>query len=219
MEKFELFWRQTLLLFLPCFVLSACMQSTYPLSMDSVAGVNVQPNAEQVNDFSLAEPAVQELIQATSSIQDCISSLNKTEETPRAVDAESAQQALTAFFSYLHAGEYEQAVDLYGGSYAIMQDHNPDIDPEDRAALLRNACKVNGAQCLEVRRATLRAGDSPAELQFAVEFANHDGSLFTTGPCCGEEVIKGEHQKEFIYTVRMECTGKYKVYDMPVYLP
>ena len=112
-----------------------------------------------------------------------------------------------------------QAADLYGGSYDVMQDHNPDFDPDDHAALLRNACTINGAQCLEIRGATLKGQPSPTEYQFGVEFSNDDGSLFTPGPCFGDKNSDRPHQKEFIYTVRLECTGKYLTLEMPIYLP
>jgi len=179
----------------------------------------VQANTEQVIEFGLAEPAVQKLYQVTSGIQDCISSSEQSGKSQGKADAEAARQALIAFFSHLHAGEYEQVEAYYGGSYTIMQDHNPDIDPDDRAALLHNACTINGAQCLEIRRATLTGAGSPTEFQFAAEFTNDDGSRFNLGPCCGEEMRTGEYQTEFIFTVGMECTGRYKVYDMPIYLP
>jgi hypothetical protein len=179
----------------------------------------VQPNAEQVIDFGLAEPAVQELIQITSSIRDCTSSSIVARETFGTDEAQAARQALTAFFSHLHAGEYDRAADLFGGSYDVMRDHNPEIDPDDHAALFQSACTINGAQCLQVRRATLRKAGSPVEFQFAVEFANDDGSLFTTASCCGGKERNSKHRTEFIYTVRMECTGEFKVLDPPIYLP
>ena len=57
------------------------------------------------------------------------------------------------------------------------------------------------------------------EFQFTVEFKNEDGSRFSLRPCCGEEVTNEEHLTEFIYIVRLECTGKCKVMEPPVYLP
>lgn len=175
--------------------------------------------AEEVIEFGLADHAVREFIQNQGSIQGCISSYDTPRNTLTDMDVEAARQALIDFFLFLHAGEYELAADLYGGSYRVMQDHNPGIDPEDHAALFRNACTVNGAQCLEIRNATLIDRPSPAEFVFAVEFANDDGSLFTQAPCCENSHENSSHQHEFIYTTRLECTGKFLVWELPVYLP
>ena len=123
------------------------------------------------------------------------------------------------FFSYLHDGEYERASDLYGGKYDGMRDHNPDIDPDDHAALFKNACTVNGAQCLEVRQSTLLERPSPAEFRLSVEFSNEDGSQFSLGLCCGDDDPNYVAQTEFIYTIQFECTGKYNVLETPVYVP
>ena len=124
-----------------------------------------------------------------------------------------------AFFELLHAGEYGRASTYYGGEYEGMRDHNPGIAPDDYAALFQNACTVNGAQCLKVRRVTFLEQPSPAEFRFVVQFANEDGSLFWRGPCCGDDRPEMQRQDEFIYTVRIECTGRYLVMELPVYLP
>ena len=131
---------------------------------------------------------------------------------------ENAQKTLIVFFSYLHDGEYELASTLYGGEYKGIRDHNPHIDPNDLAALLQNACTVNGAQCLEVRQATFVAQPTAREFQFSVEFFNDDGSVFSLGPCCGDNEIF-DPVKEFTYTVRLKPSGKYIVLDTPVYIP
>jgi hypothetical protein len=133
--------------------------------------------------------------------------------------AQSAQLALMAYFSYLHAGEYIQGADLYGGGYDVMQNHNPGIDPDDHAALFHNACTINGAQCLKIRQATLLEQLTAGEFRFAVQFVNEDGTLFTQGSCCGDGDLKEHQRNEFHYTVRQECTGRYRVLEMPVYMP
>jgi hypothetical protein len=175
--------------------------------------------AGSVTDFGLADPDISELLQVPPQIADCISSTTVPVGTPQESRMESAQQALIAFFSYLHAGEYGQAAELYRGEYDIMHHHNPEIDPDDLAALFRNACTINGAQCLEIRHATLLDKPSTAEFRFAVQFVNEDGSLFTLGPCCGDTDLNAHRQDEFLYTVRLECTGRYLVMEMPVYVP
>jgi hypothetical protein len=183
----------------------------------------VQAKAEDVTEFGLSDPAIHEFIQISFEIKDCISDCVSSSTTPEdrsdAPDVESAQQALVAFFSYLHEGEYEKASALYGGGYEIMRNHNPSIDPDDLVALFKNACTVNGAQCLEVHQSALLDRSSPAEFRFLVEFSNEDGAIFTLGTCCGSEGPSSIEQTEFIYTVRFECTGKYFVIDTPVYLP
>jgi hypothetical protein len=125
---------------------------------------------------------------------------------------------LRRFFKLLHAGEYGRAAAYYGGDYEVMRDHNPGIPPDDYAALFDNACTINGAQCLEIRQVTLLDQPSNVEWRFAVQFTNEDGSLFSLGPY-GEDDPEGEPQDEFIYTVKIECTGKYLVREPPVYLP
>ena len=95
----------------------------------------------------------------------------------------------------------------------------PDVDPDDHAALVRNACTINGAQCLKIQGATLIEQPSPMEYQFVVQFANEDGSLFSLGPCCGDSDLNSFPQEQFVYTIRLECTGKYRVLEMPVYMP
>jgi hypothetical protein len=175
------------------------------------------PNADGIVEFGMTEPAIVELTQAPPGLDDCVSS--SAPPSPNEVDLHEARAALYAFFAHLQAGEYEQATEYYGGSYEVMRDHNPSIDPDDHAALFHNACTVNGAQCLKVLGVTLLGQPSPMEYQFAVKFANDDGSIFGRGPCCGEEDDGQFPQEEFIYTVRLECTGRYRVAEMPVYLP
>jgi hypothetical protein len=161
---------------------------------------SVRPDADSIIEFSLNDPTIQEFIHDSSETQ-------------------LALRALAAFFSLLHAGEYEQAAALYGGTYDIMIDHNPEIDPDDRAALFRNACTINGAQCLETGRVVLEEQPSPTEFTFVVEFKNDDGSLFELGPCCGETETDQPPQSVFIYTVVKSTADDYVVLDLPVYIP
>jgi hypothetical protein len=179
----------------------------------------VAPDAEEVIGFARSDPAVWDFIQSSSQLKDCISSSYSSQVDPSEADIVDARNALIDFFSYLKAGDYELASDLYGGSYSVMQDQNPDLNPDDHAALFRNACLINGAQCLEIQQITFLDQPSPHEYRFIVKFSNEDGSLFRSGPCCGEESIDGPIQSEFIYTTRLDCTGKYHILEMPVYLP
>jgi hypothetical protein len=207
----------SLLIFLG-FILSACSQAEILPDPETVSGVYVQAGTE----FGLSDPTILEFIQSSSEIDarlfDCISATT-TEDDSNVPDAESAQQTLVSFFVYLHAGEYKRAVDFYVGVYSSLQDLNPNVDPNDHAALFKNVCTVNGAQCLEVRQSTLLDQLSPAEFRFSVEFSNEDGSLYSRGPCCGDDSVKNDVQTEFIYTVRFACTGDYKVLELPVFNP
>ncbi len=149
----------------------------------------------------------------------CGASLWLQEEDSFTPNAELALQALNDFFNKLQAGRYAEAVLIYGGEYNVLRDQNPEIDPDDYAALFHNACTINGAMCLNIRSAELWIKPSPAEFRFTVEFENQDGSLFILGPCCGDTNPNQPHQKEFIYTVKLDDSGRYVVMELPVYLP
>ncbi|HEY48332.1 MAG: hypothetical protein AMJ88_05205 [Anaerolineae bacterium SM23_ 63] len=160
----------------------------------------VRPEADSITEFSLDDPVIQGFIHDSS-------------------ETELAFRALTAFFSRLHAGGYEQAAALYGGTYDVMIDHNPEIDPDDHAALFRNACTINGAQCLEIGSVVLEEQSALTEFKFAVEFKNDDGSLFELGPCCGATETDQPPQSVFVYTVKKSMADEYVVLEMPVYTP
>jgi hypothetical protein len=137
---------------------------------------------------------------------------------PVNTDAEQARQTLVTFFEALNQARYEDAIDLYGGSYEIMIDHNPILDPDDHIALWKNACTINGAQCLIVRSSTLKEinGD---EYVFIIEFSNPDGTLFVLGPCCGGSATDFPPVSQFEYRVQKMSDGKFVVLDLPIYVP
>jgi len=134
-------------------------------------------------------------------------------------DDQIALDTLLEFFGHLHDGRYSEAADLYGGTYKTMIEHNPDLDLEDHAALLQNACTINGAQCLQVRTAVLKNQPSPTEFAFDVEFETKDGSVFVLGPCCGASESDQPSKSVFIVTVIETAEGNFLVLDMPPYLP
>jgi hypothetical protein len=135
-------------------------------------------------------------------------------------DQELALKSLMSFFDHLSAGRYEEASQLYGGSYEVLIDQNPALDAQDHAALLRNACTVNGFQCLRVRTARLHQQVATgAEFHFRVEFSTLDGGLFIWGPCCGAIETDRPPQSEFLFTVTMSKDGEYRVQDLPIYGP
>jgi hypothetical protein len=140
--------------------------------------------------------------------------------TPEAAQAlEEARATLAGFFQLLNAGQYQAAGALYAGDYEVLADINPLVGPDDHAGLLRNACEINGYQCLKLLRVLSESQASPVEFLFTVEFANPDGSTFVRGQCCGANETDMPSQSEFRYTVRMTCPGAYQVMELPVYVP
>ncbi|MDP1713501.1 MAG: hypothetical protein Q8L41_02045 [Anaerolineales bacterium] len=133
-------------------------------------------------------------------------------------DTEPARQALVEFFDFLNQGRYDDAVELYGGDYEVLTDHNSSLDPSDNVALWKNACTINGAQCLPVRTATLEknVGD---EYLFIVEFSNPDGTLFVLGPCCDGSETDFPPVSQFEYRVQKTTDGRLVVLDLPIYVP
>jgi hypothetical protein len=150
-------------------------------------------------------------------------SCTATTPTPTATetlsDDQRALHVLVAFLESLHVGKYEEAARLSGGTYEAMIDHNPSIDPNDHVALLRNACTINGTECLEMKNAGLDRAISPTEFVFKVDFLNADGSLFVRGPCCGGSETDFPPESVFLYKVVKTSDGRFLVMDMPPYVP
>lgn len=134
------------------------------------------------------------------------------------VKKDQAHQALEDFFERLAEGEYEAAAAQYGGSYKTLVSFNPDMDPNDHAALWQSGCQVNGLQCLTIRTATFNEVTDIGEYIFTVEFKTQDGSLFELGACCGEDPTTPP-QFQFEYRVVEGGDGQFRVLDMPVYVP
>ena len=129
-----------------------------------------------------------------------------------------AERALVDFFARLHAREYTQASQLYGGSYEILQGWNPTIDLEDQAALLEAGCTFQ-VQCLLVQEILEAEQIQPTTIRFLVSFSNEDGTTFTLGPCCGADENEMPPQSVFDYTVELGPDGVYRVLELPVYVP
>jgi len=127
-------------------------------------------------------------------------------------DLEQARESLFSYLSLLHAGRYAEAVNLYGGSYDILRDWNPAVDPNDYAALFESGCEINALICLDVASVLLKKAVSSHEFKFVVEFYNEDGSLFVSGPETSSE-------SQFVFTVLKDEDGKFLVQDLPVYTP
>ena len=135
------------------------------------------------------------------------------------VNEESAYDVLVRFFDHLHAGRYEEAVNLYGGDYQLLVDQNPETDSADHATLMKNACIYNGFQCLKVKLAGIERKPSPDQYIFGVQFQNEDGSVFVFGPCCGESETEQPSVSFFEIRVLKNAEGEFRVLDMPPYIP
>jgi hypothetical protein len=131
----------------------------------------------------------------------------------------NAEQALKAFYELLNEGEYDRAVDLYGGSYEVLQGWNPDRDPEDFTGLLQAGCEHNGLMCLAVLNIVSVQTSDDNEFFFEIEFANPDGSLFVRGPCCGATEEEMPPQSTFTAQVVCRDGGSCLVMDLPPYVP
>ena len=142
--------------------------------------------------------------------------------TPTATSSQSdlaqAREALPDYFSLLHARRYAEAVNAYGGSYDLLKDWNPTVDPKDHAALFENGCTINGLMCLEVRTIAQEEMASLTEFKFVVEFSRDDGSLFVRGPCCGASETDMPPQSQFPYLV-IKVDGRFLVQGLPVAVP
>ncbi len=135
------------------------------------------------------------------------------------------QEFLESLFHASRGGEgdpaYQDAIRLYGGGYDALIEINPDLNPEDRAGLLRAACEHNGYHCLRLRdviASDIRpAQDGPQMVFFTVQLEAPNGEIFALGPCCGEE--SGLPQTQFSFAVRQASDGTYQVLELPPYSP
>jgi hypothetical protein len=202
---------------------------SYPLAEGRVFLVSSQDGETQVvqllRDLTVLKPDHEFIVAFAKSDPKIAAFLERAigEEVPgeSLSDADAARIALITFFDHLHAGNYTAAVDLYGGTYDIMVSHNPTLDPSDYAALWGAACNHNGAQCLRVASAHLQeAAQAPeGEFEFSVEFLREDGTIFSRGPCCGEDPAEVVEQRAFPFRVRKVAEYYFQVLDLPVYLP
>ena len=133
-------------------------------------------------------------------------------------ESEKAGQALTRFFSELSNGNYSEAARLYGGSYEILEDFNPDLELDDHVTMWENGCQINGLQCITIRTITFNELLDTGEYEFTVEFNDPAGNLFILEACCGENPTTAP-QFQFKYRVMEAGEGKFLVLDLPIYVP
>jgi len=153
------------------------------------------------------------------SLVSCAMQQSNLPDTEPSSDEQLAFHTLTDFLQSLYTGDYGKAAQLYGGTYETMIDHNQSIDPSDHAALMHNACAINGAQCLEVKSVSLDNQISNKEFVFRVDFLNPDGTIFVLGPCCGGSATDFPPKAWFYFTVMKDGRNKFSVMDMPPYGP
>ena len=134
-------------------------------------------------------------------------------------DQLEAQQALVDFFQLLHDGKYQEASELYSGSYEWLISSNPDLAPTDLAGLLERGCTQNGLMCLEALSAENLLTASSSKTIFQVEFKLEDGSLFVLGPCCGADETEMPPVSQFPYRVVEREDGSWGVDELPPFVP
>jgi hypothetical protein len=134
-------------------------------------------------------------------------------------DEKSAIEALTTFFDLLLLGEYTEAAAYYGGSYQVLTDKNPQVDPTDIATLWRNGCSINGFNCLKVLNYSLPEQVGPGEFVFDVQFSTREGEMFVIGACCGGAETLQPPVSEFTIRVTQGEDGRFRVMDLPPYTP
>ncbi|MEW5870758.1 MAG: DPP IV N-terminal domain-containing protein [Chloroflexota bacterium] len=127
-----------------------------------------------------------------------------------------ALQTLLEFFERLHDGEYEQASDLYGGSYAMLIEWNPGLPPKDHPMLLKNGCEENGLNCLRVHDVVFQEETDQLEFLFLVSFEYDDGTIFETYLQCCTNATEGPPVWQFPYTVKW-VNGRLLVMGLPKY--
>lgn len=138
--------------------------------------------------------------------------------TPLLSTIQEAYDVLVDFFTLLNVGNYDKAIDLYGGSYESLQVFNPEIDPSDHTALWAWACEKRLLQCLKVHSAKFQRLEGDTYV-FQVEFSNDDGSLFVLGPCCGANETEMPPVSQFEYRVSRTVPGTFTVMEPPPYVP
>jgi uncharacterized coiled-coil protein SlyX len=143
-----------------------------------------------------------------------LAQLRETAPLPDTPQVRDAVAALTGFLSAMRSGRYDDAAALYAGSYEVLRDWNPTVDPNDHEALLEAACSLQLLCGLEVERVLPGLVDED-HYSFYLEFTQ-DGEPFSLGPCCGDDST--EPQTQFQFQVISTDNG-YKVLTLPVYVP
>ncbi len=102
---------------------------------------------------------------------------------------------------------------------SLYSDMNPDIDPDDPPAL-RQACAVNGFQCLKIEKIVEEVQVLPNEYRFEVQFGAPEGGTFLLTSCCRFTEAAQPPRSEFEYTVTRlaNSDNAFRVQGLPVYV-
>lgn len=130
-----------------------------------------------------------------------------------------AAETIQSFFQVLYEEDYQRASDLYGGSYAVLENYNPDLDPGNRPQLWKRACQVNGFVCLPVKKVIEVKTISRGKYEVSVSFQTPDGELFVRSDCCGSTEAKNQLETVFTFQIEENQEGQAQVMDLPVYQP
>lgn len=152
------------------------------------------------------------------ALASCAGLTSPTEAENIALD--QAQQTLIDFFALLVEGNYSGAADLHADDadfYDTLKQNNPDVDPNDHAALLQAACTFQ-LRCMRILRVISRQQSGANQFRFIVEFTNPDGSLFVLGPCCGGDETSMPSVSQFEFLVE-NMGGRFIVISSPIFVP
>jgi len=131
--------------------------------------------------------------------------------------SEDPEAVLRLFLQGLHDGRYQEASAYFQPDTDFLTGMNPDLSPDETAALLERGCRMNGFMCL-MPGEVLAVEEAPAGLySFTLQFRMDDGTLFEQGPCCGADP---EGPTTTAFAIRVDCSsGSCRVLDMPPYVP
>lgn len=129
------------------------------------------------------------------------------------------EEAARSFFEALHEEDFQEAAELYGGSYEILIDMNPDLDPEDGPALLARGCQINGFVCLRMGQVLSVGEIRPGKYDLEVQFLTEGGEIFWLDSCCGANLTEMDPTSEFQIQIVLDDSGDHKVMDLPPYVP
>ena len=158
------------------------------------------------------------LILVAVSLAGCLSPPPEKPEQPPD-ELALAEATLREFYQALHEGEYENAVELYGGEYDTLTSMNPDLDPANSLALMARGCEFNGINCLLLGEVLAVERTDESTFTFTVQFLSEQGEVFILGPCCGADETEMPPTSEFSVRVALDEEGGFKVLDLPPYVP
>lgn len=98
-------------------------------------------------------------------------------------DQDAAREAMLTFFSDLAARHYDEAVNLFGGSYEIYKTMDESISADQPAMAWQNICQMEF--CLDVSDILDSRQVAADEYEFLVGFVTDNGIRFDYSICCG----------------------------------